>query len=109
MGSSSYELSDLLNLIVQERAEELLVTPGGPPVVILRGQTHPIEGPSVTVEGAEALLKAAATEEQMRELNLCGDVKFLFEFEGRAKLSFRATLSHGQIQFQVRNFDLASS
>lgn len=109
MGSSSYELSDLLNLVIQEQAEELQVTPGGPPVVVLRGQAHTIEGPSVTAEGAEELLKAAATEEQMRELHLCGDVKFLFESEDRGKLSFRATLSHGRIQFQVCNINLASS
>ena len=109
MGSSSYKLSDLLSLIVHEQAEELQVTPGGPPVMILRGQTHTIEGPSVTTEGVKELLKAAATEEQMRELDLCGGVRFLFEFEGRAKLSFRATISHGQIQLQVRNIDLAAS
>ena len=59
MSSSEYEMTDLLTLILSKRAEGLSLHVGKPPVVHLHAEPHAIEGPVITPENAESLLRSA--------------------------------------------------
>ncbi len=47
-------MTDLLALIIEERAEGLSFHAGQPPVVHLDGEPHSVEGPSITPESPDA-------------------------------------------------------
>jgi hypothetical protein len=55
--SDIYDLADLLQLIVAEGAEGLTLRTGKPPVVELRGISHTVEGPALSPENADILLR----------------------------------------------------
>ena len=96
-----YDMTDLLTLVVTERAEGLSVTPGQSPAVHLRGEVHRIEGPAVTPEYAESLLRSLADTRQMRELREHGSAEFLFTFRELSRFRVEARSEHEQIQFHI--------
>src|SRR5437899_7274789 len=100
---SGYSLSDLLNLVLQERAEGLEIAPGKPPIIHLRRELFPVEGPAVTTEESREHFKAVASDEQQRELDRCGDVRFLFRFGELARFAIAASIDHEEITLQFRN------
>jgi Tfp pilus assembly ATPase PilU len=99
-------MKDLLTLVTSEHAEELLVDVGCPPVVLLGGGEHTIEGPVVTRENAAQLFQALADAEQVRELDRCGDVKFIFSPNRSERFAVAASLRHDNINLQIRNLCL---
>jgi Tfp pilus assembly pilus retraction ATPase PilT len=96
-----YDMTDLLTLIVSERAEGLSIAPGRAPAVHLRGEMHTIEGPAVSPEHASSLLRCLADTRQMRELHERGTAEFLFTFRELARFRVQARSEHEQVQFQV--------
>jgi Tfp pilus assembly ATPase PilU len=102
--ANDYEMEDLLSLLTAENAEGLLITVGRPPVVILGGGEHTIEGPVVTRENAAQLFQAVATPEQRRELDRCGDVKFVFVSDKASRFGIRATLRQNNVALEIDNF-----
>src|SRR5882672_3707203 len=56
-----YSIDDLLHLASSDGADELRLHVGTPPVVVLGGEHHTIEGPPITTESAEQLLQSVAT------------------------------------------------
>ena len=99
--TGEYAMSDLLTLIVSEHAEGLSVTPGQAPAVHLRGEVHRIEGPAVSPEHAESLLRSLADTRQMRDLYERGAAEFLFTFRDTARFRVEARSEHEQIQFHI--------
>ena len=104
-----YYMTDLLALLVNQRAEELSVTPGQPPALHIRGEVHRIEGPSVSPEHASSLLRSIADTRQMRELHEHGRADFLFSFHpplwastaGSSRLRVTARTQHDEVHFQI--------
>jgi Tfp pilus assembly pilus retraction ATPase PilT len=96
-----YDMTDLLTLIVSERAEGLSIAPGRAPAVHLRGEMHLIEGPAISPEHAESLLRSLADTRQMRELHERGTAEFLFTFRESARFRVEARSEHEQIQFHI--------
>ncbi len=73
-----YHLKDLLLLAVQESAEELLLEPDRPPRMLSHGKVRVLDGPLLTSEQVSELLRSIATDEQCREIELCGDAHFRY-------------------------------
>src|SRR5213075_254386 len=86
MSNSEYEMTDLLTLVLSERAEGLSLRAGEPPVVHLRADPHTIEGPAITPENAESLLRSLADTRQVRQLRAAGALEFVYTFRD---ISFR--------------------
>ena len=80
MSSSEYEMTDLLTLILSKRAEGLSLHVGKPPVVHLHAEPHAIEGPVITPENAESLLRSLADTRQVRQLRAAGGLEFVYTF-----------------------------
>src|ERR1043166_3109464 len=99
--SREYDMTDLLTLIVTERAEGLSVAPGQTPAIHLRGEVHRIEGPAVSPEHASSLLRSLAGTRQMRELHEHGRAEFLFTFRESRRFRVEARSEHEQVHFHI--------
>jgi Tfp pilus assembly pilus retraction ATPase PilT len=64
----SYEMNDLLSLVVEEGASDLHIQVGQSPTLRLHGEMIPVEGPKLTGEDTEALVMAITSEERMQEV-----------------------------------------
>ena len=73
-------MNDLLDLVNSERADAIKLHVGAPPVLVRNGESHAIEGPKITTENAEQLLRSIANTRQRRELRERGLVRFVFRF-----------------------------
>ena len=94
-------MTDLLSLIVSERADGLSIMPGHAPAVHLRGEVHLIEGAAVSPEHASSLLRTMADTRQMQELREQGCAEFLFTFRSSERFRVTARREHEQVQFQI--------
>jgi len=75
-----YSMDDLLHLANSDGADELRLHVGMPPVIMLEGEPHTIDGPSITTEDAERLLQGIANTRQRRALRESGVVQFIYRF-----------------------------
>ena len=96
-----YSMDNLLTLITTEQARELRFRAGAPPVVVLGEEPHPMEGPPLTVNCAEQLLRSIANTRQMRELRERGAVTFIYSLRGSSPFLIRAALEGDSIVFNV--------
>jgi Tfp pilus assembly ATPase PilU len=99
-----YEMEDLLSLLTSENAEGLLIEVGQPPVVILGGGEHTIDAPVVTRENAAHLFRTVATMEHLKELDRCGEAKFVLVSAAASRFGIRATLRQNTIHLEIDNF-----
>lgn len=77
-----YAMDDLLGRVRSERADELRLHVGLPPVLVVKGEHHSVEGPAITAADAEGLLQNIANSRQRRELRTSGRVQFIYRFQG---------------------------
>jgi Tfp pilus assembly ATPase PilU len=96
-----YSMDNLLTLITTEQARELRFRAGTPPVVFLGEEPHPMEGPPLTSESAEQLLRSIASTRQMRELRERGAVTFIYTQQGTSPFLIRAVMEGNSIVFNV--------
>jgi Tfp pilus assembly ATPase PilU len=75
-----YSMDDLLHLVNSDGADELRLHVGTPPVIVLGGEHHTIEGPPITTEDAEQFLQSIASTRHRRELRERGVVQFIYRF-----------------------------
>ena len=97
-----YSIDDLLALVRTEHAEELRLRVGYPPVMVLRGEDYPVEGPALTVQGADDLLRSIANTRQMRELRDSGFIDFIYTFRNASPFLVHATLEDEIISLRLR-------
>jgi Tfp pilus assembly ATPase PilU len=96
-------MQDLLNLISNENAERLVLQVGKPPAVYLHGEENLVEGPHVTRENAAELFQGLANSEQVRELDFCGDIHFIYTSPMAAKFGVTAQVEHDNVNLEIRN------
>jgi twitching motility protein PilT len=98
-----YQLRDLLLLTVQEDAEELLLEPDQPPRMRLHGDVRVLDGPLLTSDEVGDLLRSISTEEQRRELELCGDAHFRYAADRLAQFSVHARMQDNHLHVKIKN------
>lgn len=81
----SYAMSDLLQLVVAEGASDLHIRVGTPPVIRLHGILHRVEGPPLTPEDAEELVRSITSEEHIQHVRERGTTDFGFAFGDKAR------------------------
>jgi Tfp pilus assembly ATPase PilU len=107
--ASVYDMQDLLNLISHERAEKLVVNVGKPPSVFLHDEEHVVEGRDVSRENAAELFRSVATPEQVRELDACGESRFIYTSAERAKFGVTAKIEREDISLEIRNLAVSAT
>ena len=94
-------MKDLLLLAVRESAEELLLEPDQPPRMRLHGKVRVLDGPLLTADEVGELLRSIATDEQRRELELCGDAHFRYAGDHLALFSVHAQTHDNRLQLKI--------
>ena len=81
----SYEMSDLLDLVVEQNASDLHLQVGQPPTLRLSGSMVPIEGPNLTPNDTEKLMLAITPDSHISNVKLNGGADFGFAFGEKAR------------------------
>ena len=103
--SGLYSMKDLLNLVAQQGAAELRLEPDRPPMMLLRGKVRVLDGPLVTNDHINELFRAIATDEQRRELDLCGGAHFRYATGRSAHFSVRAGTHGNSVSLSIKNLE----
>src|SRR5437870_13348157 len=86
----SYSMSDLLQLVVAEGSSDLHLRVGIPPVIRLHGVLHKVEGPPLSSEDTEELMRSITSEDHIQQVRERGGADFGFAFGELAR--FRVSI-----------------
>ena len=86
----SYQMSDLLQLMISEGAADLHIRVGTPPVIRLHGVLHRVEGPPLRPEDTEELMRSITSEDHVQHVRERGGADFGFAFGELAR--FRVSI-----------------
>ena len=64
----SYSMSDLLQLMVSEGAADLHIRTGIPPAIRVHGALHKVEGPALTPDDTEDLMRSISSEDNIQQV-----------------------------------------
>ena len=81
----SYQMSDLLQLVVSEGSSDLHIRVGIPPTIRVHGILHRVEGPALKPEDAEELMRSITSEEHIQSTRERGGADFGFAFGDAAR------------------------
>jgi len=69
-------IKDLLELVPKEKASDLLITAGAPPMLRINGQLYRTKGESLTPEAAKSLIYSFMQSEQQRQFEQAKELDF---------------------------------
>ena len=99
----SYTLSHLLDCLMRDDGGELHVLAESAPFIRLHDDQVSVGPASITNDNIADLLYNLATVDQMKELNACGDVHFIYLFRNWARFSIAASIAHGAFSLKIKN------
>lgn len=102
----SYEMNDLLDLVVDQNASDLHCQVGQPPTLRISGSMVPIEGPNLTPQDTEHLMLSITPDSHQQHVKLHGGTDFGFAFIDKAR--FRVSImktkgNYGIVLRQIPN------
>ncbi len=103
--SGMYSMKDLVTRVAQQGAAELRLESDRPPMMLLHGQVRVLDGPQVTSDHITELLHGIVTDEQRRELDLCGSVRFTYAAEHSTHFSVRVGIHGKDVSMNIKNLD----
>ena len=98
----SYEMNDLLELVVEQNASDLHLQVGQPPTLRLSGSMVPIDGPALTPEDTEKLMQAITPDNHISNVKLNGGTDFGFAFGAKARFRVSVLRSKGYYGLVLR-------
>jgi twitching motility protein PilT len=98
----SYQMSDLLQLMVSEGAADLHVRVGTPPVIRLHGVLHRVEGPPLRPEDTEELMRSITSEDHIQHVRERGGADFGFAFGELARFRVSVFKEKGNFGLVLR-------
>ena len=107
----SYDMNDLLELVVDQKSSDLHLQVGVPPCLRLRGSMTPIDGPELRPEDTEQLMLSITPDNHIQNVKLNGGTDFGFAFGDKARFRvsvLKAKGNYGLVLRQIPNqlFDL---
>ncbi|MDB6123371.1 MAG: pilT 4 [Pedosphaera sp.] len=102
----SYQMSDLLQLMVSEGSSDLHIRVGLPPVIRVHGILHRVEGPSLAPEDSEELMRSITSEDHIQHVRERGGSDFGFAFGELARFRvsvFKEKGNFGMVLRQIPN------
>ncbi|MEM7790969.1 MAG: type IV pilus twitching motility protein PilT [Verrucomicrobiota bacterium] len=100
----SYEMNDLLELMVDQGASDLHIQVNQPPTLRISGGMVPVDGPKLTAEQSEDLMKAITSAANQEKLKTTGGADFGFAYEEKARFRvsvLRAKGVYGMVLRQI--------
>src|SRR3569623_46965 len=98
----SYQMSDLLQLMVSEGAADLHIRVGTAPVIRLHGGLHRVEGPILRPEDTEELMRSITSEEHIQHVRERGGADFGFAFGELARFRVSVFKEKGNFGLVLR-------
>ncbi|CAM2790281.1 type IV pilus twitching motility protein PilT [Rariglobus hedericola] len=102
----SYEMNDLLELVVDQGASDLHLQVGQPPTLRLSGSMVPIDGPLLTPADTEKLMLSITPDNHQQNVKLNGGSDFGFAYLEKARLRvsvLKAKGNYGMVLRQIPN------
>src|SRR2546427_6580238 len=102
----SYSMSDLLQMVVSENGSDLHVRVGTPPTIRVHGILHRVEGPPLTAEDSEELMRSITSEDHIQHVRERGGADFGFAFGDLARFRvsvFKEKGNFGVVLRQIAN------
>ncbi len=100
----SYEMNDLLDLVVEQNASDLHCQVGQPPTLRISGSMVPIDGPNLTAQDTEHLMLSITPDLHQQHVKLNGGSDFGFAFQEKARFRvsiFRTKSNYGIVLRQI--------
>ena len=100
----SYEMNDLLELMVEQSASDLHLQVGQAPCLRISGSMTPIEGPPLTPADTEKLMLSITPDVHVQSTKLNGGADFGFAFADKARFRvsvLRAKGNYGMVLRQI--------
>ena len=98
----SYQISDLLQLMVSEGAADLHLRVNIPPVIRLHGILHRVEGPNLRPEDTEELMRSITSEDHIQHVRERGGADFGFAFGELARFRVSVFKEKGNFGMVLR-------
>jgi len=102
MRSGDIDMSELLQLAVDEGASDLHLAVGSAPVLRIDGSLHPIDAEPLTPEDTERLMKSVSSPEHQQRLREQGGTDFGFSFGERARFRVSIFKQKGRVGVVLR-------
>tara|TARA_B100000809_G_scaffold54466_1_gene50118 strand:- start:2224 stop:3318 length:1095 start_codon:yes stop_codon:yes gene_type:complete len=100
--SSTIEMTDLLQLCVDEGASDLHLAVGTPPTLRVHGRMTPLETASLTRDDTERLMKSVTSPEHQQQVREHGGTDFGFGFGTQARFRVSVLKAKGNIGVVMR-------
>ncbi len=98
----SYEMNDLLELVVDQNASDLHCQVGQAPTLRISGMMVPIEGPELTPLDTEKLMLSITPDNHQQNVKLNGGTDFGFAFLDKARFRVSILKSKGNYGLVLR-------
>ena len=98
----SYAMSDLLQLVVSEGASDLHIRVATPPTIRVHGILHRVEGPALSSDDAEELMRSITSEEHIQHVRERGGADFGFAFGDAARFRVSVFKAKGDFGLVLR-------
>jgi twitching motility protein PilT len=98
----SYAMSDLLHLMVQEGGSDLHIRVGVPPAMRLHGILQKVDGPALTNDTAEELMRSITSDDSIQEVRERGGADFAFAFGELARFRVSVFKEKGRFAMVLR-------
>lgn len=98
----SYEMNDLLDLVVDQNASDLHCQVGQPPTLRISGSMVPIEGPALVPQDTEHLMLSITPDSHQQHVKLHGGSDFGFAFVDKARFRVSIMKSKGNYGIVLR-------
>ena len=99
---STVEMSDLLQLTVDEGASDLHLRVNVPPVLRIHGALNPLDAPPLTQDDTERLMKSITSPEHQQAVREHGGTDFGFSFGEQARFRVSVFRERGNIGVVLR-------
>jgi twitching motility protein PilT len=97
----SYAMSDL-QLVVSEGASDLHIRVGTAPTIRVHGTLHRVEGPGLTPEASEEIMRSITSEEHIQQVRERGGADFAFAFGEAARFRVSVFKEKGNFGMVLR-------
>ena len=98
----SYQMSDLLQLVVSEGASDLHIRVGIPPSIRVHGTLHKVEGPSLSQDDAEELMRSITSEDHIQQVRENGGADYAFALGDVARFRVSVFKERGDFAMVLR-------
>ena len=98
----SYEMNDLLDLMVDQGGSDLHLQVNQPPTLRISGSMLPIDGPALTANDTEKLMLSITPDGHVSQVKLNGGADFGFAFGEKARFRVSVLKSKGNYGLVLR-------